>query len=247
MSLDPADRVSVDARRWATRCSRSRRRRRCWRGGSTSARRRWWRWPADAVAPRGGGGGSRSRPRRRQSAKLRRQWRGHGAGAGPAEPAEPVELQSQSSITIPRQYPALWVFAGLALVAAVATLAWWKRGAAEWTTAHDRDAVADRQPATHADRRFRRRRRRAPRRRPRPMSAAGEPTPRAQPAKTGEVRGKSIAGHRVTATDSGATGNAGERKLGAAMRVAVAALVALAAWLTALDGAARAATTTKRR
>ncbi len=45
----------------------------------------------------------------------------------------------------------------------------------------------------------------------------------------------------MTATDSGATGNAGERELGAGMRVAVAALVALAAWLTAFDGAARAA------
>ena len=45
----------------------------------------------------------------------------------------------------------------------------------------------------------------------------------------------------MTATDSGATGNAGERELGAGMRGAVAALVALAAWLTAFDGAARAA------
>ena len=108
--------------------------------------------------------------------------------AGPTEPAEPVEPQSQVSITIPRHYPALWVFAGLALVAAVATLAWWKRGAAEWVRptietpapivrpAKPRIAIPLDVPAGAQ----------APAAAKPPAATeepAGEPAPRAQPAK----------------------------------------------------------------
>jgi tRNA A-37 threonylcarbamoyl transferase component Bud32 len=56
------------------------------------------------------------------------------AVAAAAAAEAPAEPGSQPSITIPRQYPTLWVVAGLALVAALATLAWWKRGAAAWAT-----------------------------------------------------------------------------------------------------------------
>ena len=102
--------------------------------------------------------------------------------AAPTEPAEPIEPESQVSMSIPRQYPALWVFAGLALVAAVATLAWWKRGAAEWVRPTiDRPAPIVR-PATPriaipSE---------APARAEAPAAdeePAGEPAPRAQPAK----------------------------------------------------------------
>jgi len=100
-----------------------------------------------------------------------------------AAPTEPAELQSQASITIPRQYPALWALAGLALVAALATLMWWKRGAAEWSTPTiaapppvvaplmPRTATPSEVPAAHVET---------------PATAdepADEPAPRAQPAK----------------------------------------------------------------
>jgi tRNA A-37 threonylcarbamoyl transferase component Bud32 len=42
---------------------------------------------------------------------------------------------SEPSISIPRRYPALWVLAALALVAAVATLVWWKKGSFSTTAA----------------------------------------------------------------------------------------------------------------
>jgi eukaryotic-like serine/threonine-protein kinase len=103
--------------------------------------------------------------------------------AGPTQPAEPAELQSQASITIPRQYPALWALAGLALVAALATLMWWKRGAAEWSTptivapppvvapAMPRTAIPSEAPAAGVE---------VPAAGDEP---AGEPAPRLQPAK----------------------------------------------------------------
>ena len=102
--------------------------------------------------------------------------------AGAAQLAERVELESQVSITIPRQYPTLWVVAGLALVAAMAGLAWWKRGAAEWATptivtpppvvrsTMPRIVIPSQVPANVE----------APAAADEP---AGEPTPRAQPAK----------------------------------------------------------------
>ena len=51
---------------------------------------------------------------------------GDGALAGVPDP----DPGSEASISIPRRYPALWVVAALALVAAGATLVWWKRTAA---------------------------------------------------------------------------------------------------------------------